>query len=137
LTSGIGLGNDRPNYVASTQPGFHKNINQWFDTSRFKLQAAGLLGNEERNQVYGPGAQALAFSMFKRFPIHEAVNLQFRAESFNLFNTPTFGQPGANIGAYGPDGTALPTSGGFGQISATAAPSATPRQIQLALKLIF
>ena len=137
LTSGIGLGNDRPNYVPSTQPGFHKTINQWFDTSRFKLQAKGLLGNEMRNQVYGPGAQALAFSMFKSFPIHEAINLQFRAEAFNLFNTPTFGQPGANIGAYGPDGTALPTSGGFGQISSTAAPSATPRQIQLALKLIF
>ena len=136
LTSGIGLGNDRPNVVASTQPGFHKNINQWFDTSRFKLQAQGLLGNEERNQVYGPGAQALAFSVFKSFPIHEAVNLQFRAESFNLFNTPTFGQPGANIQGYAPDGTAVAT-GGFGQISATAAPSATPRQIQLALKLIF
>jgi hypothetical protein len=136
LTSDIGLGNDRPNYVASTQPGFHKNINQWFDTSRFKLQAQGLLGNEERNQVYGPGAQALAFSVFKSFPIHEAVNLQFRAESFNLFNTPTFGQPGANIQGYAPDGTAVPT-GGFGQISATAAPSATPRQIQFALKLIF
>ena len=74
--------------------------------------------------------------MFKSFPIHEAVNLQFRAESFNLFNTPTFGQPGANIQGYAPDGTAVAT-GGFGQISATAAPSATPRQIQLALKLIF
>jgi hypothetical protein len=123
--------------VPSSQPNFQKTINQWFDTSRFKLQAPGLLGNEMRNQVYGPGAQALAFSVFKSFPIHEAINLQFRAEAFNLFNTPSFGQPGANIGAYGPNGVALPTSGGFGQISSTAAPSQTPRQIQFALKLIF
>jgi hypothetical protein len=133
--SGIGLGNDRPNQVASSQPGFHQSIHQWFDVTRFKLQGAGLLGNEPRNPDYGPGTQALAFSLFKAFPIHESIELQFRAETFNLFNTPTFSVPNSTITSYNADGIGVPGVSA-GQISSTAA-SASPRQIQFALKLIF
>ena len=133
--SGIGLGNDRPNKVASSQPGFHPSIHQWFDVTRFKLQAPGLLGNEPRNGFYGPGTQALAFSLMKNFPIHEAVQLQFRAESFNLFNTPTFNTPNTTLTSYGPTGIGVPGVSA-GQISSTAA-SSTPRQLQFALKLLF
>jgi hypothetical protein len=122
--SGIGLGQDRPNVVASSQPGFKRSIRQWWDMSRFAPQAAGMLGNERRNQFFGPGTQALSLSIFKAFKISESVNLQFRAESFNLLNTPTFNNPGRTLGA------------GGGVINNTPA-SATPRQIQLALKLAF
>ena len=133
--SGIGLGNDRPNMVHSSQSSFHKSINQWFDVTRFKLQGTGLLGNEARNQIYGPGTQALAFSAFKAFPIHEAIELQFRAESFNLLNTPTFGGPNSTITSYDANGIGVPGVSA-GQIGGTAA-SATPRQLQFALKLLF
>ncbi len=134
-TSGIGLGNDRPNMVRSSQPGFHQNIHQWYDVTRFKLQGAGLLGNEARNQIYGPGTQALGFSAFKAFPIHEATELQFRAEAFNMLNTPTFNNPNATVTSYSANGIGVPGVSA-GQISSTA-PLATPRQIQFALKLLF
>lgn len=133
--SGIGLGNDRPNKVPSSQPGFHPTIHQWFDVTRFQLQGAGLLGNEPRNGFYGPGTQALAFSLMKNFPIYESVQLQFRAESFNLFNTPTFNAPNTTITSYSPAGIGVPGVSA-GQISSTAA-SASPRQLQFALKLLF
>ena len=133
--SNIGLGNDRPNMVHSSQSGFHRTLNQWFDVTKFKLQGLNLLGNEQRNQVYGPGTQALGFSLFKAFPIYEEAKLQFRAESFNLLNTPTFAYPNATINSYDANGVAVPNVG-VGEISSTAA-AASPRQLQFALKLIF
>jgi hypothetical protein len=144
--SGIGLGNDRPNYVKSSQSSFHKGVGEWFDVTRFEAQGTGLQGNEERNQVYGPGVQALDFSLFKTVPIWEALKLEFRAESFNLLNTPPFGLPNQNIGDYllpsgstsanpVPGGVAVPNVGA-GIISSTNQLLA-PRQLQFALKLIF
>ena len=133
--SNIGLGNDRPNMVAGSSSGFHRSLNTWFDVTRFKLQAPGLLGNEHRNQIYGPGTQALSLSLFKTFPIHEATVLQFRAEGFNVLNTPSFSTPGTTISSYDPNGVGIPNAGA-GQISSTAS-GATPRQLQFALKVIF
>jgi hypothetical protein len=131
----IGVGNDRPNEVAISQPGFHKSINEWFNVTKFRYQAPGLLGNEMRNQIYGPGTQALGFSIFKSFAIHEDAKLQFRAELFNLLNTPTFNNPNNTISSYDTNGVAT-DNGGAGQISSTT-PSSSPRQIQLALKFLF
>jgi hypothetical protein len=93
-----------------------------------------LLGNAQRNSIFGPGTQALGFSVFKYIPIHERVNLQFRAEAFNLFNTPTFSQPGATV-SFDANGVGQ-LGNGAGAISSTT-PASTPRQIQFALKLIF
>lgn len=133
--SGIQLGSDRPNQVQSSQSGFHKSLNQWFDVTKFKAQAAGLQGNEMRNQVYGPGTQALGFSLFKTFDIYESLKLQFRTESFNLLNTPTFSNPSGSINAYDANGVGVPFVNA-GKIGSTAA-SASPRQIQFALKILF
>ena len=44
-----------------------------------------------------PGQRNLDFSMFKNFAVTEAVKIQFRAEAFNVTNTPYFGQPN-NLG---------------------------------------
>ncbi len=133
--SNIGLGNDRPDMVPGTSSGFHRSLNEWFDVTRFKLQAPGLLGDEHRNQIYSPGNQALSMSLFKTFPIYESTVLQFRAEGFNVLNTPSFNTPSTNISSYDASGVAA-ANAGLGQISSTAS-GASPRQLQFALKLIF
>lgn len=134
--SGIpGLGADNPNFVRGNSSGFHRSINEWYDVTQFHLQAAGMLGDEARNQIYGPGSQALALSLFKNIPIHENCRAEFRLESFNLFNTPTFGEPGNTIFSY--DANNVGTNAG-GPASITSTPFDAPaRQLQGAIKIIF
>ena len=68
------------------------------------------------------------FSLFKNFRPAERVNVQFRAEAFNLTNTPTFTLPSASVAAL--------TIGnpGFGKLASS---SATGRQLQFGLKVSF
>ena len=132
-TSGLPV-TERPNQSKPTAAGFKKSITEWYDVSQFTLPGVDLLGNAHRNSIFGPGTQALGLSLFKTFPIWEKANLQFRAESFNLLNTPTFNQPNGSI-TYNSSGVGT-TGNGSATITSTS-PAASPRQVQLALKLIF
>ena len=90
-----------------------------------------LLGNGGRNEIYGPGLVNFDFSLFKDTKIKENLNLQFRAEFFNVFNHSNFEAPIDNSTLFNQDGSAV---GGAGSIDAT---STSNREIQFALKLIF
>jgi len=92
---------------------------------------ANLLGNAGRNEIYGPGLVNFDFSIFKDNKIKENVNLQFRAEFFNVFNHPNFNSPLANNTLFNQDGSSV---GGAGALDST---STFSREIQFALKLIF
>ena len=94
----------------------------WFNTGAFQQAAIGQFGNVGRNTLNGPAYQQWDFSLLKMIPIREAVNLQFRAEFFNIFNNVNFELPNNDI-----------SSPNFGQIQ-TAQPG---RVVQLALKLLF
>jgi hypothetical protein len=136
---GTATGN-RPDKLAQPE-NFNKTISQWFDITAFRRQALGTAGNMERNSFHNPNMTRVDFSVFKDFLITETVKLQFRAEFFNIFNTPTFGSPNATISSWTnsdkTDRTATPTSAGnFGSITSTNG-QYTPRDIQFALKLIF
>jgi hypothetical protein len=122
--SGINLGNDRPNQVGSLTLSHPTNA-EWFNTAAFAPQTAGTLGDERRNQLFGPPQRNLNLSIFKNFPIREAMSLQFRAEMFNLLNQPNFAHPGLSLG-----------QSSFGVISSTTT-GADMREIQFALKFIF
>ncbi len=144
---GIAGVTDRPNMVGtsylSKAPGILPNGTHylpWVNPADFVAQTSGTPGNEERNQFFGPNTDHMDFSLFKDFPIAESKTLQFRAEVFNLSNTPNYAQPGAGISGYASNpitaGTAATNAGNFGYVTATS-PLYTPREIQFALKLLF
>jgi hypothetical protein len=60
---------------------------------------ASCYGNSGRNILRGPSWVNLDFSLFRTFRIAEGVGLQFRAEAFNLTNTPKFNNPAAFVGS--------------------------------------
>jgi hypothetical protein len=123
-----GFYSSRPNIVGDPNVGSCANgapvrtPQCWFNTSAFQQATPGTFGNVGRNTLYGPALQQWDFSALKMIPIHENLNLQFRAEFFNIFNNVNFVLPNNDI-----------SSPNFGQITA-AQPG---RIVQLALKLLF
>ena len=87
----------------------------------------GPLGGK-RTQVTGPPYKKLDFSLFKSFQVTERTRLEFRAESFNLTNTPAFANPSV---------TNFTDTRNFGKITATRNNPNDARQIQFALKLYW
>ena len=106
---------------------------KWFNPNAFLAPAntaanGGFYGNVGRNTLIGPGLATWDFSVLKDTRIRERLNLQFRAEIFNLLNRANFNLPNAVV--FTPSGIS-PTAG---VISST---SATSRQIQFSLKLFW
>jgi len=102
-------------------------VDRWFDTTPFI--AVPRFGNLGRNVIIGPRFNNVDFSVLKDTKLNERVILQFRAEVFDLFNHPSFGQPGRVVG-----------TAAFGRITNTRFPtgdSGSSRQLQFALKLKF
>lgn len=103
----------------------HPTIDRWFDTQVFRPADPFTYGNVGRflPDVRTDGLKTLDVSALKDFLIRERIRIQFRAEFFNLTNTPRFGDPDGNV-----------TSLQFGKVRATAN---SPRQVQLGLKLYW
>jgi hypothetical protein len=95
----------------------------WFDINDFVAPPPNTYGDSGRGVLYAPGTQTIDVSLSRVFPIGDRFRLQFRADAFNLFNTPQFGFPNQNIGS--------PTAG---RITTTIADN---RSMQFALKLDF
>ena len=118
----LGFGaNDRPNLIGNPELSNPTTL-QWFNTAAFAFPAPGTFGNAGRNILEGPGFQNVNASLVKNTALTERVNLQFRAEAFNLFNHPNFNLPDNFLGS--------PT---FGRITSAR----DPRHIQFGLKLLF
>ncbi len=62
-------------------------------STAFRVPAPGSNGNQGRNMFNGPGYWNVDFSVTKKFPVTERINVQFRAEFFNVFNHPNFDNP--------------------------------------------
>jgi hypothetical protein len=124
----------RPNLVpgVSLTPPGGATVNEWINPAAFAVPAAGTFGNAPRNVARGPGAWQVDVSLAKRIAFTERVGLEFRAEAFNAFNHPQYGQPQADFSA-GP--------GLFGNIITTVNTSpvgtGTPRQLQFMLRAGF
>lgn len=124
---------DRPNITPGRKidDSIYKNNSpeRWFDPSVFTLQAAGTYGNAGRDILTAPGLASFDMSLFKTTQLTERMNLQFRAEFFNLLNHTNLGIPSTTV----LDTAGKPVSTA-GNISTT---STDPRQIQFGLKLSF
>jgi hypothetical protein len=105
-------------------------LQHWFDPCAFAQAPSGELGTAARAPVDGPRFVNTDFSVIKNFPFHESMNVQFRAEFFNLFNHPQFFMGG--LGDTGQQDINTPSS--FGVINNTVN---NPRLIQFALRLAF
>ena len=122
-----------PNF---TGPVILGNPNQWFNPNAFLAPPAnsGFYGNVGRDTYIGPGLATWDFSVLKNTRIHENLNLQFRAEIFNLLNRANFNTP--NLIVFKPP-TASNPSGLSGTAGAITGTSTTARQVQFALKLLW
>jgi hypothetical protein len=103
----------------------------FFNTCAFADPMLGSPGNVGRNTIQGPGYQVWDFSLFKHFHLTERMNLEFRAEFFNMFN-----HPNLEFAKSGPQNSINTTTFGTPQFGFLTA-SRDPRQIQFALKLAF
>ena len=129
----------RPNIV----PGMNPINSNWesspdgigyLNGNAFTDPPLGTFGNLGRNSIYGPKYWDLDFAVEKNTPLTEHVNLQLRAEFFNLFNHPNFALPNWFVSPGSPglitqtpdQAQTNPGLGGGG-----------PRVIQLAAKLMF
>jgi hypothetical protein len=133
----IGDPNNFANATSVGCPSNSQSLQCWYNPLAFAVPGlapgqsnAHLFGDARRGILRGPAQYNVDFSVFKDFNFNENKTLQFRAEFFNLFNTPEFGLPYAAV-----DTTGSPGSPGLaGSISSTVH---DPRQIQLALRLTF
>jgi hypothetical protein len=87
------------------------------------------LGTMQRNAFTGPGFADLDLSGEKETKIFEGLSFTLRADAFDIFNHPNFGQPSGNV-----------QSAAFGQISATrfaTSDGGSSRQLQISGKFTF
>ena len=106
-------------------------------------------GNLGRNSLVGPHFRQFDFSIYKKFPIKERLNMELRFEAYNLFNHPNFANPYlpafiADAAQQGID-PATGRSSGYYHLTATGdvgigypfLGSGGPRSLQLAAKFNF
>jgi hypothetical protein len=93
----------------------------------FQNPDPGTLGVLGRNAFVGPGFEDVDLALIKNTKVTERMNVQFRADAFDLLNHPNYGQPSGTVGSVGTIGsTRFPTGD-----------SGSSRQLQFALKLQF
>lgn len=109
---------------ADSEPEGGRNPDHWFDTSGVASPAPLTGGNLGLQSNTAPPTRVLDLSLFKNFQFTERYALQFRAESFNLANTPQFEEPNENR-----------ENTNFGKITATQ--TGTERRFQFALRFQF
>jgi hypothetical protein len=118
-----GFGTQRPNLISDPNlPSSERTTAQFFNTSAFAIAPQFTIGNSSRNPVRGPQYRNGDIALIKRTYFGEDVNIEFRAEVFNVTNTPPLGAPNTVAGA-----------AGFGSITSAG----DPRVVQFGLKVNF
>jgi len=117
-----GIGDVRANLVGDPHLS-SPSTQEWFNTAAFVQPPQYTFGTSGRNSLRADWFKNLDLSLFRDFPFSERRKLQFRAEAFNVTNTPTWGIPVNDL-----------NNPKLGTITTTRS---IERQLQLSLKLYF
>jgi hypothetical protein len=110
LNAFAGFGIQRPNLLFNPNlPADQRTTGKFFNTAAFAQARQFTIGNASRNPATGPGYQNADVMLGKTFAITERFRTEFRAEAFNVVNTPPLGNPNGSFGnaAFGSITTAL------------------------------
>ena len=118
----LGYALQRPNRISDPNDFSGRSASEWFNIAAFTNAPQFTIGTSSRNPVRGPGLQEADLMVGKTFRITERFNLEFRAEAFNVTNTPPLNDPNGSFG-----------SAAFGTITSAG----NPRDFEFALKLHF
>ena len=120
--SAFGFAVQRPNRVSNPNDFSTRSASQWFNKAAFTAAGQFVIGNSSRNPVRGPGLQDADLMIGKTFRLSERIAFDFRAEVFNISNTPPLNDPNGSFG-----------SAAFG----TIASAGNPRDFEFAGKFRF
>ncbi|HMF79378.1 MAG TPA: TonB-dependent receptor [Bryobacteraceae bacterium] len=120
--SAFGYAVQRPNRIGNPNDFGNRSASAWFDRSAFTAAGQYTIGNSSRNPIRGPGLQNADLMIGKTFRVSERVNLEFRAEVFNISNTPPLNDPNGSFG-----------SAAFGTVTSAG----NPRDFEFVGKLRF
>jgi hypothetical protein len=114
----------RPDQIGDPNQGAPHTFDQWFNTAAYLDIPDGEVraGTSRRGAIQGPGVVRWDASIFKNTKFTERVNLQFRAEAFNVLNHTNLDTIRLTL-----------QSGTFGRVLTTR----DPRILQMGLKLEF
>ncbi len=138
----------RPDLIAGVNP-FLNDDRTILNPAAFATPKAGTFGNLVRNQLHGPQFFQFDTIVAKKFHISETMNVEFRTELFNIFNSTNFGNPPATLPNVLGTGTnqlqpgqafTAAAAGTFGIVNRTVEKTVglgANRQVQFALRLNF
>jgi hypothetical protein len=120
--SALGFAVQRPNRVGDPNEFAGRTTGKYFNTAAFAPAGPFVIGNSSRDPVRGPGLQNADVMIGKTFRITERVNMEFRAEAFNVSNTPPLNDPNGIFG-----------NAAFGSITSAG----NPRDFEFVVKVHF
>jgi hypothetical protein len=120
--SSLGYALQRPNRIADPNSFGNRSATEWFNVAAFTTAPQFTIGTSSRNPIRGPGLQDADLMIGKTFRLKERMSFEFRAEAFNVSNTPPLNDPNASFG-----------SAAFGTIISAG----NPRDFEFAGKLHF
>jgi hypothetical protein len=137
VTTGIdnaftGQRDQRPNRISNDVYPKERTLTNYFNRAAFAQPESGTYGNEKRNGLVGPHFWNVDLAVSRQVSVGGMQTVELRLETFNLFNTFNWGDPGTDQAAGGT--IANINSGQFGRITTQAG---TPRIIQLGMKYMF
>lgn len=97
-------------------------FSEWFNTANYQQAPNGFYGDASNGSIRGPAEFTGNAALYKTFPVKEKLDVQFRAEAFNIANHPNYSAVSTGLGA-----------GNFGAVTSAL----DPRILEFALRVSF